>query len=86
MSEQLIDIRKTIKKNGFKCTCKKQVILETILNNDRDISAKEIYEVVRPNDIGLSTVYRNLRMLKAMALVAEKEVEGTKYYSFIGKA
>jgi Fur family ferric uptake transcriptional regulator len=73
-------IKKMIQKNGFKFTKQRNLILQQFLLADSHLSVEEIYQRLRKNDIGLATVYRNVKMFSSMGIVKEIVVDGVSYY------
>lgn len=88
MNNDLIPIKKLLRKNGYKFTLGKRVILEVILKSDIHLNAKEIYEKTKEKNIGLATIYRALKVFNELGIVKEINVNGINYYKmkiFSGK-
>ncbi len=88
MNNDLIPIKKLLRKNGYKFTLGKRVILEVILKSDIHLNAKEIYEKTKEKNIGLATIYRALKVFNELGIVKEINVNGINYYEmeiFSGK-
>ncbi len=73
-------IKKLIEKNGFKLTKQRNLILKQFLLADRHLSVEEIYQRLKGNEIGLATVYRNVKIFSSMGIVKEIVVDGVSYY------
>lgn len=80
MDRDLIPFKKIIERNGNKFTLQKQIILKIILESNVHLSAKEIYGKVKGKNIGLATVYRNLKEFQESGIVKEINVNGISYY------
>ncbi len=88
MNNDLIPIKKLLRKNGYKFTLGKRIILEVILKSDIHLNAKEIYEKTKEKNIGLATIYRALKVFNELGIVKEINVNGINYYEmkiFSGK-
>ncbi|WP_346884949.1 Fur family transcriptional regulator [Clostridium sp. UBA4395] len=88
MNNDLIPIKKLLRKNGYKFTLGKRIILEVILKSDIHLNAKEIYEKIKEKNIGLATIYRALKVFNELGIVKEINVNGINYYEmkiFSGK-
>ena len=73
-------IRKLIEKNGYKFTKQRKLILEQFFLVDRHLSVEEIYQRLKENNIGLATVYRNVKIFNSIGIVKEIVVDGVSYY------
>ncbi|GAE90665.1 Fur family transcriptional regulator [Acetivibrio straminisolvens] len=73
-------IRKLIEKNGFKFTKQRKLILEQFFLADRHLSVEEIYQRLKENNIGLATVYRNVKIFNGIGIVKGIVVDGVSYY------
>lgn len=73
-------IKKLIEKNGFKFTKQRKLILEQFFLADRHLSVEEIYQRLKENNIGLATVYRNVKIFNSIGIVKEIVVDGVSYY------
>jgi Fur family ferric uptake transcriptional regulator len=73
-------IQKLIEKNGFKFTKQRNLILKQLLLADIHLSVEEIYQRLKRNNIGLATVYRNVKIFSSMGIVKEIVVDGVSYY------
>ncbi len=74
-------IKKLIEKNGFKFTKQRNLILEQFLLADRHLNVEEMYQRLKNNgNIGLATVYRNVKIFSSMGIVKEIVVDGVRYY------
>ena len=73
-------IRKLVEKNGYKFTKQRKLILEQFFLADRHLSVEEIYQRLKENNIGLATVYRNVKIFNSIGIVKEIAVDGVSYY------
>ncbi len=80
MSENISFYKNLIKKHGYKFTVQKRIILLEIINSNTHLSVKEIYDRVKHNHIGITTVYRSLKTFNELGIVKEINVDGTSYY------
>ncbi|WDC84060.1 transcriptional repressor [Caloramator sp. mosi_1] len=80
MSEMIERYRKIIEESGQKFTKQKQLILETILEVNRHISANEIFNLVKNKNIGLATVYRALNSFTELGILKRIKIDNTSYY------
>jgi Fur family ferric uptake transcriptional regulator len=66
-----------LRAEGKRITAQRAVLLEVIRESDGHLDADEIYRRARTKDprISLSTVYRNLAMLKDLGLVSELHLD-----------
>jgi len=73
------DILQRIKEMGGKLTPQRRMLVEVMLAaGERELTADEIYQRIRAvyPDVGLDTVYRNLRLLVKLAVVNEVKLPG----------
>lgn len=80
MSENISFYKNLIKKHGYKFTVQKRIILLEVINSNTHLSVKEIYDRVKHNRIGITTVYRSLKTFNELGIVKEINVNGTSYY------
>ncbi len=78
--EKYTFIEKLIRKKGFKFTKPRSLILKQLLNADRHLSVEELYHRLKGNNIGLATVYRNVKIFSTIGIVKEIVVDGVSYY------
>ena len=72
--------KRLIEKKGFKFTKQRKLILEQLFIADRHLRVEDIYERLKDTDIGLATVYRNMKIFADMGIVKEIIVDGISYY------
>ncbi len=80
MRENISFYKNLIKKHGYKFTVQKRIILLEVINSNTHLSVKEIYDRVKHNRIGITTVYRSLKTFNELGIVKEINVNGTSYY------
>jgi len=68
-------LRNYLHKKGLKITQQRQEIAETFLKAGRHLSAEELYGQIRQThpEVGLSTVYRTLKLLVDAGLASQRE-------------
>ncbi len=68
-------LRNYLHKKGLKITQQRQEIAETFLKAGRHLSAEELYGRIRQThpEVGLSTVYRTLKLLADAGLASQRE-------------
>ncbi len=71
-------LRDHVQRHGLKSSTRRDLILETLANIGRHVSADELLRAVRIRDprIGAATVYRTLRLLQDSGIVSERHFEG----------
>ncbi len=80
MRENISFYKNLIKKHGYKFTMQKRIIVLEVINSNTHLSVKEIYDRVKHNRIGITTVYRSLKTFNELGIVKEINVNGTSYY------
>lgn len=79
--EQLNLIEKHIKENGYKLTNPRKEILKLFIkNSQKHLSCEELYNVLKRKDIGISTVYRNIKLFKELDILKEIKLDEKNYY------
>jgi Fur family ferric uptake transcriptional regulator len=65
-------------KNGLKRSDQRAAILDVFLRSEQHLSVDDLYRLVkrRRSDVGRTTVYRTLKLLRAAGLASELEVGG----------
>ncbi len=74
--------RKVLKSAGLRMTSQRALILDVISQGGEHLDADEVYQLARqrqPN-LSLSTVYRNLQMLKRLDLVKELHFDESHHH------
>lgn len=80
MDKSISFYKNLIKKHGYKFTMQKRIILLAIINSKTHVSVKEIYDEVKEEKIGITTIYRSLKVFNRLGIVKEINVDGTNYY------
>lgn len=78
--DKLYLIKRVIERNGYKFTRQKRLILEEIFAAERHLNAKDIYQRLKKDNIGLATVYRNVKIFSSIGIVKEIIIDGVSYY------
>lgn len=74
-------IKNLIDRKGYKLTNqRKEILFVFIKNNQKHFSAEEVYVELKPEGIGIATVYRNIRILVDLDIIKEFKVDDTNYY------
>lgn len=73
---------RTLKKNGFKTTGKRQRILEVLYTTEKYLTAREVQKKMQIMFPGISpdTIYRNLNMFVDLSVVEQTELNGEKLF------
>lgn len=73
--------------NGLKVTKARKLIISILEKSEQPISAENLYEIFKKKeDSNLSTIYRNLKILKNKSVVEIVcEIDGISYYRLKGK-
>ncbi len=76
--KQASDITSKLSEQGYRLTPQRMLVLSAIEKSNDHISAEEIYVhvVARYPHVNISTVYRNLELLKRLGLVTETDLGG----------
>jgi len=73
-SEIIDKLKEVIKQKGLKYTKQREIILETILNSNKHLSAEDLYKLIQekhPDEkIGIATVYRAVSFLEDSGLIS----------------
>ncbi|MEZ4391935.1 MAG: transcriptional repressor [Polyangiales bacterium] len=71
-------LREHVAKNKLKTSSRRELILDTLADVQRHVTADELLREVRERDprIGAATVYRTLRVFQESGIVAERRFEG----------
>lgn len=79
--EQLSLIEDYIKDSGYKLTLqRKEILMEFIKNSQKHLSGEDIYEKLKTKGIGISTVYRNIKLFTDIDILKEIKFEQKSYY------
>ena len=65
-------IKEKLKKEGYKLTNQRLVILDVIIDNvDDHLSSEEIHDIVKDKhpEIGIATVYRTLQLFEKLDII-----------------
>ena len=82
MGNNLNQYKDKLRKNKLKVTEKRMRMIETLLEGDRYMSAKDIQEMLKPEYPGMSydTIYRNLYTLKDIEVLEQTTLSGEMHY------
>ena len=74
-------IMELIKDSGYKITSQRgKILLQFIKNKDEHISAEKVYNRLKNEGIGFSTVYRNINLFVNLGILKEFKIDETSYY------
>lgn len=73
-------VEEKLKSSGYKITLQRLNILKVIYENNRHMSADEIYKEVKGKKIGLTTIYRNLMIFEEIGLIRKISITNIYYY------
>lgn len=67
-----------LKKKGLKWTAQREAILEFFLKYEKHVSAENLYDILKKKfpSIGLSTIYRTLKLLSECGLAQASNIQG----------
>ena len=73
-SEKKEKLKAFLKEKGFKSTRQRDLVASEFLKTGEHVTAEELYQTInkKHKDIGLTTVYRTLKLLKKSGLAAER--------------
>lgn len=80
MKDILSLVERVLKKNGYKLTKQRINILEVLYQNNTHISAEELHEKLKHENIGFATIYRNLKILTELGVIKEISLNNMSYY------
>jgi Fur family ferric uptake transcriptional regulator len=74
VTEKKERLKAFLKEKGFKSTRQRDIIASEFLKSGEHVTAEELYRKISKSrkDIGLTTVYRTLKLLKKSGLAAER--------------
>jgi Fur family ferric uptake transcriptional regulator len=74
LSEKKEQLKKFLKEKGFKSTRQRDIIVSEFLQTPEHVTAEDLYRKVSKHhkDIGLTTVYRTLKLLTESGLATER--------------
>lgn len=78
--DELALVKELLRKNRFKLTKQRELILEQFFLTDKHLTAEEIYQRLENNNIGLATIYRNIKIFSTLGIIKEIIVDGVNYY------
>ncbi|MFC2061768.1 Fur family transcriptional regulator [Elusimicrobiota bacterium] len=73
-----------IRKNGYKLTQPRIIVLDILEKNSDLMSAKDIFEK-SGGKIDLASVYRSLNLFMKLEMIFEENIEGESYYYIAGE-
>ncbi|HIG0361720.1 TPA: Fur family transcriptional regulator [Clostridium sporogenes] len=88
MGKQLGYFKNLIEEKGYKFTVQKKIILKVLIDSSIHLNAEEIYNKIKKDNIGIATVYRNLKIFEKLGIVKDLNINGVNYYEmkiFSGK-
>ena len=79
-SKDIKYIRNKLTNEGYKFTNQREKIIEAIYENNMHMNVDEIHSKVKSENIGISTIYRNLRILEEVGVLKKINITDTSYY------
>lgn len=74
-------IEELLNKKGYKLTNQRKDILAVFVNNSqKHISAEKLYFILKNNGVGISTIYRNIKIFTQLGIIKEFKVDDRNYY------
>lgn len=74
-------IKKLIEKNNCEFTYqRKEILIELIRNNEKHLNAEKVYGKIKHKGIGISTVYRTLKLFTDLEILKEFKINDINYY------
>lgn len=82
MSHHTWNYQDDLRRDGYRVTPQRELIMDVVCEADRRLSALELCEAVRERDprVNAATVYRNLRFLAERRLLRTVERDGRTLY------
>lgn len=80
VNKKVSEIEIILKANGYKYTHTRFEIVQLFVTTTEHIKAKEVYERLRAHGVSLSTVYRNIDILKRLGIIKEVVIHNEQYY------
>ncbi|GCD10723.1 Fur family transcriptional regulator [Clostridium tagluense] len=68
-------------REGYKHTYQRYLIIKVIFENDMLMNVNEIYSKVKNENIGVSTIYRNIIILEEAGILKRINIANTNYYT-----
>ncbi len=72
-------IKKNMRENNIRLTRQREILIDYLIVQKTPKSAEEIYKEIENQNISLTTVYRNLELLKEIGIVEELTLEGGEF-------
>ncbi|MFY9177398.1 MAG: transcriptional repressor [Caldicoprobacterales bacterium] len=73
-------VKRLVEKNGLRLTKQRKLILEQFFITKRHLTVEDIYQRLKGFNIGLATVYRNVKIFTSIGIIKEISVDGVSYY------
>lgn len=72
-------IKSKLREGKVRLTRQREVLIDHLIYQDTPLSAEEIYEGLKSKNISLTTIYRNLELLKKIGVVEELTFYGGEF-------
>lgn len=80
LNKNLLWYQEILSNHGIKNTKQKKLVLTELINSSCHLTAKEIYQHLKEEKLGLATVYRTLRVFVNLGIAKEIPMGGINYY------
>lgn len=80
IKDDLLLVKRLVEKKGFRMTKQRKLILEQFFTTKGHLTAEDIYNRLKNFNIGIATVYRNVKIFTSMGIIKEIVVDGVSHY------
>lgn len=80
VKDDFLLVKRLVEKKGFRLTKQRKLILEQFFITKEHLTAEDIYHRLKEANIGLATVYRNVKIFTSLGIIKEVVVDGVSYY------
>ncbi|MBN4050837.1 MAG: transcriptional repressor [Alkaliphilus sp.] len=80
MDSKIELIEEFVKKNGYRVTDSRRIILKFFVENDGHYKPEDVYQLIKNEMLGIATVYRNLDIFKKIGIIKEITIDNKLYY------
>lgn len=80
MNQRKDDIELLLKANGYRLTHPRETLLKLFLETEEHLTAEEIYQKLKHEQLSLPTVYRNIEIFKRLGIIKEIVIHNNRYF------